>query len=299
MQLKTLLSLTTLAGVFTATASAITIPNSSGQNTSSGSITGATDNPSPVSNSLSITGAYAAGNQGSNGNGSWSVNTGGTFAYRGVAVSSESNVQSFNPNAEVYARGFIDFGSTDALTFDAVETFTLTFRIHASAQVGFSGDSQSSANGHTASYAGTVIIKNPDSGSDTFTNVYGGTTAGSTSISGNASNTTNSDSNTFTATIAPGQGLLFIQNVDLDTGQTADANGVGLSGESGTSSAYVSGGIDLLSFKIGGVETDAIQVFAQSGEDYFSPVPESSIFSLLCGAAAIGFAVTRRRSAQR
>ncbi|MBC2603005.1 hypothetical protein [Puniceicoccus vermicola] len=271
------------------------LPMSSGQNTASGGIIGAADNPSPVTNSLDITGSYAAGNQGDNTDGSWSANAGGTFAYRGVSLSSETTVNSFNENAEVSARGLIDYSSMDVLTFDAVETFTLTFQINGSVSVGFAGTSTSFPGANTASYAGTVIVKNPDSGPDTFNNIYGGTTIGSTSVSANGANPTDSESNIFTATINPGQGFIFFQNADIDTGQTADANGVGTSGEYGTSTGYANGGIDLLSFKIDGIDTSEIHVFSQSGENYFAPVPEPATTAFIFAMAALASCGLRQR----
>jgi len=170
----------TLLGGFGLHSASAVIPSSSGQNTASGGIVGAVDNPPLSSDDLSIVGGYANGNGGSNADGSWSVSTGGTFAYRGVALSSESNVQSFN------------------------------------------------------------------------------------------------------------------QNADLDTGQTADAEGVGSSGESGTSSAYVSGGIDILSIEIGRVDASGIEIFSQFGEDYFSPVPELSLSTLYLSTCAILYCWRRR-----
>lgn len=270
-------------------------PQTSGQNTASGSIAGAPDNPPLQSDDLSIAGPYANGLGGSNSDGSWSVSTGGEFAHRGVAVGATTNVSSFNEDASVFGRGYISYTSYDVLTFDAEVPFTLTFRLHGSTGVSRSGDTQPTAASPLAKYSSTAIVKDPDVDPDTFSNVYGGTNVGSISLQANGFNLVDTDSNTFTATINPGQGLIFSQNVTVDTGHTADAEGVGTSGEWGEITGSVSGGIDLLSFEIGGIETDSIMVLSQSGENYFAPIPEPLSVAFLFASVAGLVSVARRR----
>lgn len=244
------------------------------------------DNNLPAdTEAVSISGMYTTSLADGSPGGSYNASAGGTVTYNSAVISSEAAAQA-NMMADTNATSYASLISgKDMLSFDSAVPFMVNFTISGETAVSFGPGSDINELDSVFSLSVFIPTKN---GEGVVTNPTG-QFVGSIGANSNAIKLTDSETDSISVLLNPGDSLYFSYSTTLNTRVTANTNDSAAS----LAQAFASGSFQLDGFEIGGQPAE-ITVTSDSGTDY-TPVPEPSAYATILGLATLAMAYLARR----